>query len=345
MATPDPAPPPPSGSSPPGSLPPGWAPNPQYAPVPPAWSGQPQQGPPGDPGWGYHPDPAWRAWHGSAEQAHPTVLPGTRPGTGQRNGGILGGLLAAVFAFFKYGLVALKFGKFGGTAISMVIAIWVYTLFFGWEFAVGVVLLIFIHEMGHYLTSRFEGVPVKAPLFIPMLGAFTAHAGLENDRRKEAIIAAAGPVFGFLAALLLYLFALSQPVVSHFVSLCFALSYFGFLITLFNLIPMVPLDGGRIAGAISKWANVAGLAAFAGLMLFMAVNDVPTNPFLLIILLFGAFTTWGRFQRARRGEDPPPLPGDAKLWLAVFYVGLIALSALLMSLAHGTLVGTGIVAS
>jgi Zn-dependent protease len=230
---------------------------------------------------------------------------GRRPaGQNQRRGGVLGGLAAAALAFVKDGFVLFKFGNFGLTALSMLVAPLIYAQIFGFAFGVGIVALILIHEMGHFLFSKAERVPVSAPVFLGPFGAFTAHRGLGIDRRVESVIAIGGPLFGFLATLALYLWTLAQPVVSHGVALAFALSYFGFLLTLFNLIPFSPLDGGRIAGAVSTWTNVAGLVIFGAVLLSQVAGLTYFNPFLLLIFLVGIYSVWGRFKAARMGAEP-----------------------------------------
>jgi Zn-dependent protease len=292
------------------------------------------------PGWGGGQPPAVQG----PDQGPTGQGPNQRSnGRAQRRGGALGGLAAAVVAFAKWGLVLFKFGNFGLTALSMLVALVIYAQIFGWAFGLGIVLLILIHEMGHYLFSTMEGVPVSAPVFLGPFGAFTTHRGLGTDRRVEAVIAIGGPLFGFLATLALYLWALSQPVVTHDVALVFALSYVGFLLTLFNLIPFSPLDGGRVAGAVSKWTNVAGLLIFGAVLLSQVAGLTYFNPFLLLIFIVGVYSVWGRFRAARLGAEPPPLPARTRLWIGTAYVVLVVMSALLMSLAHGALVAGGYV--
>jgi Zn-dependent protease len=312
MDDPTPTPPPTPGDRPP------W---PGYEPLP------------GHPQWGYAVDPAHTQWQ---QPVHP---PTTTERTTQR--GILGGIAAAILAFLKYGLALLKFGKFGATFLSMAVSLWFYALFFGWKFAVGIVALIFAHEMGHFGASVMLGVPVSGPRFIPFLGAFTMHAGLEDDRRKEAIIAIAGPITGFLAGLGLYLLAQSADVVTDGVALMLVLAQWACMITLFNLIPLNPLDGGRVAGAVSRWAYVAGLAIFAGIIILEIASDIPLNPLLILFLLFGGYTSWQRFQRARRGQDPPPLDPVTRNWIIAAYIALVAASGLGISLTHNALALAG----
>jgi Zn-dependent protease len=338
---PDPPPVPDAGQAPapPVGAPWGW---PAYPTYPLAVPGQPAlhpgtiYPPPGTtyppPETGYTP-PGWGQQGAGA--------PGRAPGTpARRRGGFVGGLLTALAFVAKLGY----FGKFGLTAITMVVAVGAYALIFGWAFAVGLVLIIFVHEMGHFLTSRAMGVPMSAPVFVPFLGAFTtAGRGLTSDRRREAIIAIAGPVSGFLATLAVYGWALAQAPLAQGVAFAFSLSYFGFFITLFNLIPMLPLDGGRVTSAVSKWFNLAGLVIVAALLVSEWLGATLVNPMLILILILGGYSVWGRFQGARLGREAPPLPVRTRVLIGAGYIALVALSGLLMSLSAGWLSAHGLV--
>ena len=147
--------------------------------------------------------------------------------------------LLALLAVGKLGKVALT----GGT---MIISVFAYAFVFGIWYAVGFVALIFIHEMGHFLAARQRGLAVGAPTFIPFVGAWIELKDLPHDVETEAWIGLAGPLLGTVGALgCYYLYrATDEP-------LMLALSYAGFFINLFNLIPVSPFDGGRITAIIS----------------------------------------------------------------------------------------------
>jgi Zn-dependent protease len=258
----------------------------------------------------------------------------------QRRGGLAGGILAAVAWLFKSGFVLLKFGKLSGTFISFGLSLLIYIGLFGWQFGLGALLLIAIHESGHMLFARAQRLPVSAPFFLFGFGAVVTTRGF-RDARQEAIVAIGGPVVGTAAALLCYLFALSLPE-GQTRYLFLALAYWGCLINLFNLIPMSPLDGGRVASAVSRWANVAGIGIILVLIAGYSASGAPLNPFLVIILLFGIFSTVGRFRRARAGLDPPPLPSHIRLTIGLAYVAMLVISAVGMSAAHSTLLSHGI---
>ncbi|GAC1341944.1 MAG: hypothetical protein NVSMB29_13150 [Candidatus Dormibacteria bacterium] len=252
------------------------------------------------------------------------------PSQGQRRGVV--GTLGAIGLFLaKYGFVLLKFGKLAPTAISMIIAVGVYTLFYGWKFAVGIVVLIFIHEMGHVVLGRFLGIPVSLPIFLGPFGAVTTFKRPLTDLREEAITAIGGPVLGTLAALGCAL--LGASTTGYFHGLLFALAYIGFAINLFNLLPINPLDGGRVANAVSVWANIVGLG-IAGVLLLITLATGATNPFLIVILLIGSFSTYKRFKARRRGEGPPMLPGATRLTIGVAYVAMLAVTSIGMGLTH-----------
>ncbi|MGH7721711.1 MAG: metalloprotease [Candidatus Dormibacteria bacterium] len=316
----------------------------------------PESGTPGTYGWtAPPPDPSppppalirssgdgysWTAQGGAPPPLRPASIHRAPPRAGQRRGGLTGGILAALVALFKYGFVFLKFGKLGGTVISFGLSLLVYIGLFGWRFGLGALLLIAIHESGHMLFARAQRLPVSAPFFLFGFGAVVTTRGF-RDARQEAIVAIGGPVVGTAAALLCYLFALSLPA-GQTRYLFLALAYWGCLINLFNLIPMSPLDGGRVASAVSKWANVAGIGVIVLLIGGYSASGAPLNPFLVIILLFGIFSTVGRFRRARTGLDAKPLPSHIRLAVGLAYVAMLVISAVGMSAAHSTLLSHGI---
>ena len=282
----------------------------------------------------------WRAEGSVQPPLSPSSIHQSPSRTQQRRGGLAGGVVAALAALFKYGFLLLKFGKLSGTFISFGLSLLIYIGLFGWQFGLGALLLIAVHESGHVLFARAQSLPVSAPFFLFGFGAVVTTKGF-RDARQEAIVAIGGPVVGTAAALLCYLFALSLPE-GNTRYLFLALAYWGCLINLFNLIPMSPMDGGRVASAVSKWANVAGIGVILILIAGYAATGAPLNPFLVIILLFGIFSTVGRFRRARAGQDTPPLAPHVRLEIGLAYVAMLVISAVGMSAAHSTLLSHGI---
>jgi Zn-dependent protease len=140
------------------------------------------------------------------------------------------------------------------TGLSMIVSMWLYAIGWGWPFAAGFVLLIFIHECGHLLMARRCGIKVSAPLFIPFVGAAIALKESPKDAWTESKIAIGGPLLGSLGAFLCVgLYALTHQ------HIYMALAYIGFIINLFNLIPLGMLDGGRIVKAITPWLMLVGI--------------------------------------------------------------------------------------
>src|SRR5438128_1855091 len=112
---------------------------------------------------------------------------------------------------------------------------------FGWGYAAGFIALLLVHEMGHYLAARQKGLPVSAPTFIPFVGAWIELKDTPMDVETEAYVAAAGPLVGTAGAILVYLWARWTGS-----DLLLAVAYAGFFLNFFNLIPLSPLDGGRM---------------------------------------------------------------------------------------------------
>jgi Zn-dependent protease len=145
---------------------------------------------------------------------------------------LVGPLVAGAVALAKWTFVLVKFG-------SIFIAVGGYALIWGWKFAVGFVALILLHELGHYLEAKREGLSPKLPVFIPFFGAYVQYT--RGNPWQTARVALAGPIFGGLASLVFYLYGVSQHS-----QLMQALAYFGFMLNLINLIPVGFLDGGAI---------------------------------------------------------------------------------------------------
>jgi Zn-dependent protease len=138
---------------------------------------------------------------------------------------------------FLIGLAA-KLGSLAKFA-AIFVAFGGYTLIWGWRFALGVIVLIFVHELGHYLEASREGLNPSLPVFVPFLGAYVKHT--RGNPWQTARVAIAGPILGGVAALVC--FALGQVQGSDLLT---ALGYFGFVLNLFNLLPFGILDGGSV---------------------------------------------------------------------------------------------------
>jgi Zn-dependent protease len=211
------------------------------------------------------------------------------------------------------------------TSASMLVSIGAYALIWGWRFGVGFVLLLLVHEMGHVIQLRREGIKASAPMFIPFLGALVAMKELPKDAAAEARVGLAGPVLGSLGCLVpLALFAVTGN------DLFKALAFVGFFLNLFNLLPVLPLDGGRAMAALSPWMW------FAGYGLLIAATVAFPNPIMLLVLLIGGLETWRRWRdrktpEAREYNRVRPLTRAA---VAAVYIGLVAALAVGMDATH-----------
>jgi len=242
----------------------------------------------------------------------------TAPATGWKRRlagwGPLGAGLLFLLTKAKLVIPLLKLTKLG-TLVTMLVSVWAYATLWGLPFAIGFVLLIFVHEMGHAIVLRRQGIPAGAPVFIPFVGAVIAMRGRPRDGWVEALVGIGGPVLGTAGALVC--FAIGALTGSLF---WYALASTGFLLNLFNLIPIRPLDGGRIVGVISPWLWVAGYAV--GIAVFLATH----SGILLLILILGLFEGWRGFRAARERYYEVSPGRRAAMGLA--YFGLIAALAL-----------------
>lgn len=233
------------------------------------------------------------------------------------------------------GLLALKWGKAAvlllpkakvlTTSATMLVSIVAYSFIWGWKFALGFVLLLFVHEMGHVIQLRREGIEASAPMFIPVLGAAVMAKSLGDDATAEARVGLAGPILGTLGCLALLPIAFSTGD-----DFWYALIFTGLFLNLFNLLPVVPLDGGRAMAALSPWMWFVGL--FAMVLLTFAVP----NPILILITLLAAYETYKRWKARKAGGDAALAyykvkPAHRLIILAV-YLGLIVVCAVGMGL-------------
>ena len=235
--------------------------------------------------------------------------------------GRLGGLLAAIAAFlakFKTVILLLPKLKLFTTAGTMLVSVAAYSFVFGWTFAIGFVVLLFLHEMGHVIQLRREGIRASAPMFIPFLGAVISAKSLGENALAEARVGLAGPVLGSIASA-------ACIVIWHATGadIWRALAFTGLFLNLFNLLPVVPLDGGRAMAAMAPWMWFLGFAAI------IPLAAIFPNPIILLILVFAAYETYKRW-KLRRGGGPEQRayyrvkPLDRVLVAAV-YLSLIAL--------------------
>jgi Zn-dependent protease len=231
------------------------------------------------------------------------------------------------FLIWKAKAVALAVFKFKvfTTSASMLVSIAAYSWIWGWRFAAGFVLLLLVHELGHVLELRRQGVPASAPLFIPFLGAVVGMKQMPKDAWREARVALAGPILGSIAAAGVW--AAGEALDSE---LLIALAFVGFFLNLFNLAPIVPLDGGRAVAALHPaiWG--------VGLVLLVVLTILAPNPILILILLLGGLELWRRWQTRNEPASRAyyGIAGWQRAVVGFTYVGLAALLALAMSATY-----------
>jgi Zn-dependent protease len=230
----------------------------------------------------------------------------------------LGKLKFIVLPVLKFFPIILKTGG------TMLLSIGVYALYWGVWFAVGFVLLIFVHESGHLLAARRLGLKVGAPVFIPFMGAIIALKDAPPNAWVEAQVGIGGPMLGTLGAGACYLvhLATGNPMFA-------ALAYTGFFLNLFNLMPVGFLDGGRIVTALSPWLWVAGFA-------ILATMTILHPNFLLILILVMSVPRLFFLFRPKSDEQKRYFEvTPTQRWeMAVMYFGLIALLVLGMHVSH-----------
>jgi Zn-dependent protease len=236
----------------------------------------------------------------------------------KRRLGALGAAVLAILAKLKAILLFLPKVKLLATAGTMAVSIVAYAAIWGFPFAVGFVLLLLVHEMGHVIALRREGIKASAPMFIPFLGAVITARSLGGNALAEARVGLAGPVLGSIgaAACILVWHATGNDMWR-------ALAYTGFFLNLFNLLPVLPLDGGRAMAAMAPWMWGVGFLALLGLTVAFP------NPILVLILIIGGYSTYSRWQARRHGDAAEQAyykvaPLDRALVAAVF-ISLIAL--------------------
>lgn len=222
----------------------------------------------------------------------------------------------------------LKLSKVLVTGGSMLLSLGVYALIFGWRYAAGFIGLIFVHEMGHFIAARQRGLNVGAPTFIPFVGAWIQLKEMPHDVETEAYIGLAGPVAGTLAALVCYWFGRGGEGGS---GLMLALAYAGFFINLFNLIPISPLDGGRITAVLSPRIWLLGVPVLVGFFLWRP------SPILILVAVMAApqiMQAWRYDPQAPENRSYYSINAETRVTYTLFYLGLVAFLALMCHDLH-----------
>jgi Zn-dependent protease len=218
----------------------------------------------------------------------------------------------ASFILTKGKLLLLGLGK-SSTLMTMLASFGLYWTVFGWTFALGLVLSIYVHEMGHVAALRNLGIRATAPMFIPGVGAFVRLKQYPATAREDARVGLAGPLWGLGAAVACYLLMLTTEA-----PFWGAMAQVGALINLFNLLPVWQLDGSRAFVAMNsgqRWLATASLGA----MLLITGNRL-----LILLLIFAGFRTL---------MSKAPEKGDNLATLQ--YVGLVVILSALAQIEVG----------
>jgi len=214
-----------------------------------------------------------------------------------------------VFALTKAKFLVLGLTK-TGTLLSMLAAAGVYWTLWGWKFALGIVVSIYVHEMGHVASLRHYGIKASAPMFIPGIGAIIRLHQHPATAREDARVGLAGPIWGLGAALAAYGIYLTTHA-----PIWGAIARFGAWVNLFNLLPFWQLDGGRGFRALTRrqrWLAVGALGT-----IWLATSE----PLLVLLALAGV---------ANAFSHAPDEPDTGALGM---YVGLALVLALLSRIA------------
>lgn len=218
-----------------------------------------------------------------------------------------------------------KLGKVLTTSGTMLLSVVAYSFVFGWWYAVGFVALIFVHEMGHYIAARQRGLAVGAPTFIPFVGAWIQLKDQPHDAETEAYIGMAGPLWGTIGALACFWVGRSTDS-----NLLLAVSYSGFFLNLFNLIPISPFDGGRVTAVISPRLWLVGVPILVGLFFWRP------SPLLILMAILAAPNVMKAIRGIRdaREEAYYTVRTDVRVQYGLLYLGLAAFLALMCHDLH-----------
>ena len=228
-----------------------------------------------------------------------------------------------------------KLGKLALTGGTMLLSLVVYAFIFGWRYAAGFVVLLLVHELGHYIAARQRKLDVGAPTFIPFVGAWIELKQMPHDAETEAFVGLGGPLLGSVGALACYFVARSYDA-----TWLLAVAYAGFFLNLFNLIPLSPFDGGRITAVLSPRVWLLGVPVLVALFLYRP------SPMLILMAILAAPQVW---KAIRYRADSP----EAQTYYAVsartkweygfYYIVLAAFLAVMPHDVHEMLQSTAAV--
>jgi Zn-dependent protease len=226
-------------------------------------------------------------------------------------------------------IAGLKLGKLAVVLGSMLLSLVLYAQLWGWPYAAGFILLLFAHEMGHVMAARIRGLEVSAPAFIPFMGAFITMRQAPPDVETEAYVAFGGPFVGTLACFAVYFWARAEDS-----TLGLAVAYAGLFLNLFNLLPISPLDGGRITAVLGPRIWLLGAPLLLVLLL------VQPSPVLIVIAIMAfpqVLAAWRYDPAAPENRAYYGIPDSTKFEYAALYLGLLALLGVMTYNMHDML--------
>lgn len=232
-------------------------------------------------------------------------------------GAVAGGLtFLAVLAAKSKGFLfsagsLLKAGWLLKSFTTMFISFGLYAMLYGWKFAVTLIVLLYVHEMGHFIYMKSRGLNPQAPVFVPFIGAYVAMKNLPEDRATHAWVAYAGPFAGGMGALACYELGLATG--NNFL---LAAANFGFVLNLLQLVPVRPFDGGFIAECISKWLVIPGMIA-------LVILAVQLKSILLVIVsAVGAMKVIALFKGGAKESSAREATLGERTLVTVSYIAL-----------------------
>jgi Zn-dependent protease len=230
-------------------------------------------------------------------------------------------------------LSGLKWGKLATTGGTMLLSLAVYATIWGWPYAVGFIALLFAHEMGHYVAARRRGLNVGAPAFIPFVGAWINLKEQPRDVRTEAYVAVAGPLVGTVSAVAVYLWGRWTDS-----TLLLAIAYAGLFLNLFNLLPVSPLDGGRITAIVSPRVWLIGAPVMLAMLFY---RPSPVLAIIAVIAFPQLIKAWKYDPKAPENLAYYGVPFQTKLEYGGLYLALTAYLSVMTFEVHEMLDAMG----
>jgi len=230
-------------------------------------------------------------------------------------------------------LSGLKWGKLATTGGTMLLSLAIYATIWGWPYAAGFIALMFAHEMGHYVAARQCGLNVGAPAFIPFVGAWINLKEQPRDVRTEAYVAVAGPLVGTVSAVAVYLWGRWTDG-----TLLLAIAYAGLFLNLFNLLPVSPLDGGRITAVISPRVWLIGAPVMLAMLFY---RPSPVLAIIAVIAFPQLIKAWKYDPKAPENLAYYGVPFQTKLEYGGLYLALTAYLSVMTFEVHEMLDAMG----